>query len=463
MSVDLGRPTRAAEVRAMVEERLGDWAAQGGTKETVTIPWRNGSLAVEVIDMPVETLCYNPATHRIRAQRSYDPKLDEGVSSSPWSDASQAYLDYLLKASPADPTLRDERFTDLVESLRDYKQTEPGLITRDGVLVNGNTRCAALRELKHPHIRVGVLPASTTWADINAIELALQLRQEHKRDYSYINRLLAIEELTLAGAGEGEIAHTFRIATETVRQDKWILGRLREMIERSAEGDATLRLVDFEQDQEKLKELRRRWAKDKEANPDAAEVVKELRFAAIVLGFAKTDVRLVDTDFRKKFLSAHLAPELLPTAASTTPVAIPGLGRSVSGASAPVAEAKAFTDFVLRTKAKALADSVEAEKVLGELEDAVGEAIADARDVAQNRKRRQAAPAQIANAIRDLEQCVSEVVISRGSQRLDEELFDDAVMQLRDVLTKLAEESRRTIAEPGDGVSWLITATERQD
>ncbi|WP_330349508.1 transcriptional regulator [Streptomyces sp. NBC_00582] len=469
MSKDFGRPPLAQENRTLVEQRLKEVASAGGLRETLTVEWRTKPLHVEVIDMPVDSLYYNPGTHRIRAQRSHDLARDLQLDEDPWSPDSQDYLHYLLKALPADPSKPDPEFENLAESLREYRQNEPGLITRDGVLVNGNTRRAALKELGVTNIRVGVLPESCTWDDVSAVELSLQLRPDQRRDYSYINRLLAIEEQHLIGRALPDIAREFRIRTATCEQDLWILSCLRDLIDRSTDGDAQLRLLDFEQHQEKLRELHRRYTKEVEANRDKAEEIKENRLAAIVLGFSKTDVRLIESDFRDRYLNQTLPTSLKPQSSATGTVAIPGLNRAVRSAAPRVAEAKTLTDTILKAKAVENAEDgklsdrgIAAARVFTEAKKAVEEALEPAGKDARVRKRKQAAPDRITDACRDIEQCITDLSLAKASNSLDEEAFDEAVLALRQQLTKLAVATQRSIKAPGDGVSWLLDAVRQE-
>lgn len=466
MSQDYGHPPRAQEIAETVKRRLDDLVGEAGARETLTVEWGTGFRHVEVIDMPVADLYYNPATHRIRAQLGHDPEREAELEGDPWSARSQEYLDFLLKALPADTSKTDPEFEALKESLQDYKQTDPGLITRDGILVNGNSRRAALKDLNEPYIRVGVLPESCAWDDINRIELALQLRKDHRRSYSYVNRLLAIEEQREAGLSLPEIAKEFRTTADSCRQDLWVLGCIREMIERSSDAGAKLRLVDFEDYQEKLKELRRHYTQAEKGNRDEAEIIKETRMAAIILGFSKTDVRLIESDFRDRYLSPRL-PEPLRTAPGPGPErrVIPGLpgGRTVRSVSAKVLEARSFTDTILKAKAaeatpehRTGADLTEAARAFDSAKQAMEDALTPAGKDARVRKRKQAAPERIADACSALEQCVTDLVLSRGARSLDEEAYDDALQQLRAVLGKLAGETRRTVAERGDGAAWLI-------
>ncbi|MFC8344430.1 hypothetical protein [Streptomyces sp. NPDC057280] len=466
-------PPRADEFSEQIKKKVREARDAGGTRETVTVDWNEQQAHVEVIDLPLSSLYLNPGTHRIRAQRSHDLRRNEGLDKDPWSAESQDYLRHLLQASPSDPRLRDVEFDNLKESLKEFGQNDPGLVTHQGILVNGNTRACALRELGVQSMRVGVLPESFTWADINAVELSLQLRKDHRRDYSYINRLLAMEEQAALGRTPEQIAKAFRIQVRTYHQERWILTTIRELIDRSASGGGVkLRLVDWEGAQERLKELHRLYMKLESVDRDQAEVLKEWRLAAILLEFSKTDVRHIDEHFLKDGFG-----DLLPAGEDTGVAApdaggvvIPGLGLSVPASSSAVSEARALNDRILRAKAVVAApgsDLPEEEKasnqgVITEAKKAFDKAIDAAGRSTRLRKRKQLAPARLAEACASIDQCVADLVQARSSRSLDEEAFDEAVLNLRSSMHKLAQQAGRGLSDPGDGVSWLIEAVKAE-
>ncbi|GGQ89483.1 hypothetical protein GCM10010267_60650 [Streptomyces griseorubens] len=470
MMRELPAPPRAAEFSELISKKVEEVRFGGGTRETVTVDWNGQQAHVEVIDLPLSSLYYNPSTHRIRAQRSHDPARDEALDKDPWSAESQDYLQFLLKASPANPSLRDKDFDALKDSLREFGQNDPGLVTRHGVLVNGNTRAAALRELGEQSMRVGVLPESFTWADINAVELALQLRKDHRRDYSYINRLLAMEEQAALGRTPEQIARDFRIQVRTYHQERWILSTIQDLNKRSRTGGGSaLRLVDWEGAQERLKELHRLYVKLETVDRDQAEVLKEMRLAAILLEFSKTDVRHIDEDFLKAGFDKEL-PQGSGSAAQPQSVAVPGLGLEVPAASSAVAEARAMNDEILRAAAVVRSDvpaigdeqKASAQEVCDRARKAFDKAIEAAGRSARLRKRKQLAPARLADACASIDQCVSDLVQARTSRSLDEEQFDEAVIKLRASLLKLAQQAGRGLPQPGEGVAWLLQAVSAE-
>ncbi|MBY8867250.1 MULTISPECIES: hypothetical protein [Streptomyces] len=463
-------PPRAEQFSQLIKRRLEEVRAAGGTRETVTVDWNGQQIHVDVIDLPLSDLYLNPGTHRIRAQRTHKPDQDRNLDEDPFGEAGQDYLRSLLQAKPSDPELRDPDFDKLKEDLDKFGQNDPGLVTHHGVLVNGNTRAVALRELGRQSMRVGVLPSSFTQADIDAVELALQLRQDQRRDYSYINRLIAMKEQAALGRTPEQIAKEFRIRTSTYHQERWILSTIEELNVRSASGGGVaLRLVDWEGAQERLKELQRLYMKLEGLDRDQAEIVKERRLAAILLNFSKTDVRHIDEDFLTEgYLEKELPPELADSATAAQPesVSIPGLGLEVPAASSAVSAARALNDRILRAAAtvRSTAEGVpdseraSAQALLDQAREAFDRAIESSGRDRRLRKRKQLAPARLADACVNIDQCVIELVQARTSNSLDEEAFDEAVLKLRGSLLKLAQQAGRGIPNPGDGVSWLLAA-----
>ncbi|MFI6505058.1 transcriptional regulator [Nonomuraea typhae] len=470
MNMNFGQPPLAGANRSLVTERLKELATNSGLSETTTVEFRGQALTIPVISMPVKNLYYNPATRRVQAQRSHDPVRDRGLEgSNVWSPESQDYLQFLIQALPADPSRTDPEFDMLKESLRDFKQTDPGLITREGVLVNGNTRAVAFRQLGITDIRVGILPESCTWDDVYAVELSLQLRPDRRRQYSYINRLLAIDGQLALGKSIDDITRDFRTRKATCEADIWILNCLRDLIDRSKNGKFQLRLLDFEAHQEKLRELHRKYVSESGINRDNAEVMKETRLMAIALDFSKTDVRHIEHDFADRYL-ARVLPEALksqPNAETRPTVAIPGLKRAVRTSNPKISAAKALTDEVLKMKAvEAAGDFAGHEAVTAAAQDVAGiktaveAALEPAGRSALIRKKKRAAPDRILDAIQDIDQCTTDVVLARGSRSLDQEAVDEALIKLRESLGKLAGEIAKSVAAPGSGISWLFEATE---
>ena len=86
-----------------------------------------------------------------------------------------------------------------------FKDTEPIVITRTGVMVNGNTRMSAVRQLfaegKAPKnlstIPMAVLPSTVTEKEIKDLEISLQIVPDWQKEYSWISEALDCEKRLL--------------------------------------------------------------------------------------------------------------------------------------------------------------------------------------------------------------------------------------------------------------------------
>jgi len=103
----------------------------------------------------------------------------------------------------------------IMNQLEDEEQREPLLITPRGVIVNGNRRLAAMRELlvrdpsqfRHfSHVDCAVLPSNVSPEEILEIEVRLQMRAETKLPYGWIEESIAIREMLAAGKSRKQVA-----------------------------------------------------------------------------------------------------------------------------------------------------------------------------------------------------------------------------------------------------------------
>lgn len=462
------RPPNADSVRQLVEERLNALDGTEGIRETLTVEWRGHQRSLPVISMPVELLTYNPDTHRVKAQRSLDPARDRDLTAEPFGSVGQAYLHDLLRGDPAAPSNTDPAFVALQEDLAQHGQSDPGLITRDGVLINGNTRRAALKVLGSEHIRVGVLPADAGPGDRQAIELSMQLRKDHRRDYSFVNLLLAIDERVTAGRPAADVQSDFRMKPATYERNRWLLDFIREAIERSQvtglDGQPVkMRLVDFESHQGKLEELHRAYSALKAKRPDEAEALREQRLLAVALGSSKTDIRLIEADFTERYMP-NVLPDTLP--APTPRIDIPGMPGVTAAAPSPKATAlRALTDQVLRARAVELAPGAvpvdqltKANDTLKALDKALDDGLTQAGKNARLNKKRFEPADRLSDANEDLAAAVGAVAAARSAGTFDPDDLEESLRALKGHVTKLAQLASRSSTDTGEGLAWLQAA-----
>jgi hypothetical protein len=108
----------------------------------------------------------------------------------------------------------DEDKTDILKrDIHQKGQMEPGVVTHDGVVINGNRRMAVL-ELLHEEEPTGKwrfldavrLPADISEQDLWKIEAGLQLSKDKVAEYHPVNELLKIREGIKRGLSADEVA-----------------------------------------------------------------------------------------------------------------------------------------------------------------------------------------------------------------------------------------------------------------
>jgi FtsZ-binding cell division protein ZapB len=276
--------------------------------ERVRIAWKDSDLMTTVIEIPLASVVLNPRSHRIRAQLESSQKR-ELVQRDPFSDDAQAVIADLLRNT--------ERFDELRDNLKDAGQIDPGVVTHTGLLVNANTRCVALRELgSNRYIRVAVLPEDAPEEEIDRLELRLQMKRDFRRDYTFTNELLFIEDLVkkykykpreialeMGWSSKSNNAGLKR-AEEQVQQSIRMLTIIREVQELSS-GEQ-LQLTNFDDARQSISELDDEYERLKKNDPAAAARLRDTRLVALLSGVGYREMRLIDETFLDDYLADAL-------------------------------------------------------------------------------------------------------------------------------------------------------------
>jgi hypothetical protein len=272
-------------------------AALDQDAERRSLPWKQGRKLMPVVEVSVDHVVLNHKSHRIRAQlESHDDRAL--VESDPFSEAAQAIIAAILVTTEDYPALRD--------NLAEEGQREPGVVTRSGMLVNGNTRAVALRELRQRYIRLIVLPEDAGPQEIDRLELQLQMQREFKQDYTFTNQLLAVEDMiSRYRQSYEEIAQALGWGSDTrlVAREMRLLSLIRELRRLS---DGALRLTDFDDKRQALIDLDGEYQATHQSFPQEAERMKTARLAGLLAGLGYRELREVDGHFVPDYFLPHL-------------------------------------------------------------------------------------------------------------------------------------------------------------
>ncbi len=329
-------PDNAQTRKQRIEKAL---AALQSDHETLRVPWRRQQERMPVIRIGLESTVLNPRSHRIKSQLESAPEALTAIEANPESEAAQAAIRNLLRATPG--------FEALKNNLKDDGQVQPGIATRDGRLINANTRAVALEDLSADYIEVAVLPSDATVGEIYDLELDLQVAQDFRQDYSFTNELLFVEDLiTGQNRDEEDVAIRTRWATPTkpatiktgvarVRRYVRHLNLIREIQDMSGNK---VPLTDFDDAEQALKEFDVSYENLRVKEPQAARALKDARTLGLLVDLGYERQRVVDGDWVDDYLSDALREnEILREVVEPTVDA--------GGPGAPVQDAAGLADF----------------------------------------------------------------------------------------------------------------------
>jgi hypothetical protein len=181
------------------------------SKETHSFyEYQNKRMDLPVIRLDISVPLYRMANYRTRTAQlkfihNHKKTSDFFLAGQENESAQQAQHDILVIFAKQG---RAASVSPIIEELETEEQREPLLITTGGVVVNGNRRLAAMRELftQHPnefrrfsHVDCVVLPENVTSDEIREIEVRLQMRPETKLPYDWVNESIAIQDLLQSG------------------------------------------------------------------------------------------------------------------------------------------------------------------------------------------------------------------------------------------------------------------------
>lgn len=187
------------------------------------------------IDVPIYRM-ENARTRPAQIRYLYENKItNKDYFKNGQEDVDIQRIQHKLLLEFAKEEVGSESGTDIWTVLQqDGKQTDEILITHEGVVVNGNRRLAAMRELsmgdegnpKFKKVRALVLPPDVGGKDIKKIEVRLQVTPQTILPYTWTAEALLIKDLQADNIDAAEIRKLMRKEKQQDIDD--IVGRLIE-------------------------------------------------------------------------------------------------------------------------------------------------------------------------------------------------------------------------------------------
>jgi hypothetical protein len=154
--------------------------------------WRGKPLYRKIISVDVDYLMFRIENSRtIRQQLRFlrdHPTLPKTLFNDPESSQAQDAQENILIA------MINTTGQEFLRDLQLRGQDDPAIITYDGYIVNGNRRVAALKRLGERYIDCVILPKDANPRDIYELEQQLQISQDFKENYHWINELINISQ-----------------------------------------------------------------------------------------------------------------------------------------------------------------------------------------------------------------------------------------------------------------------------
>ena len=269
---------------------------------------KHKSTLCPVIELDVDLLKLSPYSHRIKSQLEGDPSW-QALQNDPFSAPAQKLIARCIKEARS-----PEAFIELRTSLERDGQSQPALITNEGVLINGNSRSVAMRELtgnRKKVIRVAVIEEDLSEKEIALIEGRLQIQKEFKEEYSLTNTLLFIQDLYDNGESDESIAIELRLDTnpkkgaQEVKDRRLMLELLNEL---TRIPTPKIKLHQFDKDESKvsyesLSALLKKQKEFESANPEKWENYQKNWLFCVLYGYDTVhELRNVDHEFFEEYV-----------------------------------------------------------------------------------------------------------------------------------------------------------------
>ena len=177
------------------------------TQERVPVLLKGKKELLYVYNIPLDYLYFNIKNGRFKAEYLELVRKNGGNPLNPTNnDDAKKIQNMLLNLDP----IETKRTT---LDIKQRGQWNPGIMTHDGFVIDGNRRLSILQNLakedsKFSMMKVARLPSTVDKNDLWKLEAGIQLGKDEIVRYGPINELLKLKEGTDAGLSPNEIADT---------------------------------------------------------------------------------------------------------------------------------------------------------------------------------------------------------------------------------------------------------------
>lgn len=154
------------------------------------IRWEDKLETMNTYKIPLEYLIYNKYNGRILSRTKSLEKQDRIIDAE--TDEGKKLIEKLLWDS------KEDRNHKTLKSLTDYGQEKIGIVTKDGIIIDGNRRAMLLNKIdKYDYFKAVVLPVRSDEnpLEIERLETSHQMGEDKKLDYNPIEKYIKVKEI----------------------------------------------------------------------------------------------------------------------------------------------------------------------------------------------------------------------------------------------------------------------------
>jgi len=192
------------------KKRIDDYIESNDCEEKDSIPviLRGERKRLHVYRLPIELLYYNIRNGRFAAEYRNEVKKQGGDLVPEKKEDANKIRNLLWNLDPNESKR-------MYDDIKQRGQWQPGIITEEGYVIDGNRRMTILSKLfadtsddEFKFIKVGRLPSDVDKNDLWKLEAGIQLGKDEILRYGPMNELLKLEEGIKADISTAEIAKT---------------------------------------------------------------------------------------------------------------------------------------------------------------------------------------------------------------------------------------------------------------
>jgi hypothetical protein len=181
----MNKDTRIANIETIVKR---DKSKKDALSQEIM--WEKQLRTETVYNIPLSNLVYNKYNGRILSRTKSLEKQNLSIDIE--SDAGRDLIETLLWDSKKD------RNAKTLKSIQDFGQQKVGIITRDGVIIDGNRRAMLLNKIDRlGYFKAIVLPVTLEEnpIEIERLETTYQMGEDEKVDYNPIEKYLKAKQI----------------------------------------------------------------------------------------------------------------------------------------------------------------------------------------------------------------------------------------------------------------------------